>query len=396
MTARGKIRLLLSVAAVALGMGAATYAQHDASDRPQAAAPPPTPVDTVKVEKHPVRLWHSFSARLEAVDEVSLRPQVSGRIVDIRFRDGQPVRKDEVLFVIDPRPFEAAVAQAKADLAGARERQTFAGRELERARKLIRTNAVPERIVDQRENETANARAQVQAAAARLQQAEIDLDHAYVKAPIGGRVSRAEVTVGNLVQAGANSPVLTTIVSDNGIYADFDVDETTYLRHVRSAGAGAASERTIPVKLTVGDGDGDVYEGRIHAFDNRIDPKTGTIRARAHFANADGRLLPGMFATVRMGSASESEAVLLSERAILTDQDRKFVYVVDAGSKAAYREVKLGAAVSGQRVILDGLKPGEEVIVGGTMVVRPNAPVAPKDAAGKAGGEAPAPLAAEG
>jgi len=350
----------------------------------------------VKVEKHPVRLWHSFSARLEAVDEVSLRPQVSGRIVDIRFRDGQPVRKDEVLFVIDPRPFEAAVAQAKADLAGARERQTFAGRELERARKLIRTNAVPERIVDQRENETANARAQVQAAAARLQQAEIDLDHAYVKAPIGGRVSRAEVTVGNLVQAGANSPVLTTIVSDNGIYADFDVDETTYLRHVRSAGAGAASERTIPVKLTVGDGDGDVYEGRIHAFDNRIDPKTGTIRARAHFANADGRLLPGMFATVRMGSASESEAVLLSERAILTDQDRKFVYVVDAGSKAAYREVKLGAAVSGQRVILDGLKPGEEVIVGGTMVVRPNAPVAPKDAAGKAGGEAPAPLAAEG
>jgi multidrug efflux system membrane fusion protein len=396
MSARGKIRLLLSVAAVALGMGAATYAQHDASDQPQAAAPPATPVDTVKVEKHPVRLWHSFSARLEAVDEVSLRPQVSGRIVEIRFRDGQPVRKGEVLFVIDPRPFDAAVAQAKADLAGARERYTYAGRELERARKLIRTNAVPERIVDQRENETANARAQVQAAAARLQEAEIDLDHAYVKAPIGGRVSRAEVTVGNLVQAGANSPVLTTIVSDNGIYADFDVDETTYLRHVRSAGAGAASERTIPVKLTVGAGDGDMYEGRIHAFDNRIDPKTGTIRARAHFANADGRLLPGMFATVRMGSASEGEAVLLSERAILTDQDRKFVYVVDAASKAAYREVKLGAAVSGQRVILDGLKPGEEVIVGGTMLVRPNAPVAPKSAVGKAGGETPARLAAGG
>ncbi|MPY70176.1 MAG: efflux RND transporter periplasmic adaptor subunit [Alphaproteobacteria bacterium] len=394
MSARGKIRLLLSVAAVAVGMGAATYAQHDASDQPQAAAPPATPVDTVKVEKHPVRLWHSFSARLEAVDEVSLRPQVSGRIVDIRFRDGQPVRKGEVLFVIDPRPFDAAVAQAKADLAGARERRTFAGRELERARKLIRTNAVPERIVDQRENETANARAQVLAAAARLQEAEIDLDHAYVKAPIGGRVSRAEVTVGNLVQAGANSPVLTTIVSDNGIYADFDVDETTYLRHVRSAGPGAASERAIPVKLTVGGEE--LSGGRIHAFDNRIDPKTGTIRARAHFANADGRLLPGMFATVSMGSASESEAVLLTERAILTDQDRKFVYVVDAASKAAYREVRLGAAVSGQRVILDGLKAGEEVIVGGMMVVRPNAPVAPKNDVGKAGGESPARLAAEG
>lgn len=397
MSARGKIRLLLSVAAVAASMGAATYAQHEpSSDQPQAAAPPATPVDTVTVERHPVRLWHNFSARLEAVDEVALRPQVGGRIVEIRFRDGQAVEKDEVLFVIDPRPYDAAVAQAKADLAGARERLTFARRELERARKLIRTNAVPERIVDQRENETANARAQVQAAAARLQQAEIDLDHAYVKAPIGGRVSRAEVTVGNLVQPGADSPVLTRIVSDKGIYADFDVDETTYLRHVRSAGTGAASERAVPVRLTVGAGGDEVYEGRIHAFDNRIDPKTGTIRARAHFANGASRLLPGMFATVSMGSASENDAVLLSERAILTDQDRKFVYVVDAESKAAYREVRLGAAVAGQRVILDGLRPGEEVIVGGTMLVRPNAPVAPKGAAGKAGGETPARLAAGG
>jgi multidrug efflux system membrane fusion protein len=385
-----RTRLLLGAAAIAAGLGAATYAAHDLmavpTDKPAAAqAPAAMPVETVTVEQRPVRLWRSFPARLAAVDAVDLRPQVNGRIVEVRFRDGQSVAKGDVLFVIEPGPFEAAATQARADLEAAKEQRNFASRELDRARKLIRTSAVPERMLDERANAFANAKSAVESAAARLVQAEIDLDHAYVKAPIAGRVSRVEVTVGNLVQTGANAPLLTSIVSSDGIYADFEVDENTYLRYVRSAAKDRDAERTIPVRLSVGSNGDEVHEGLIHSFDNRIDPRTGTIRARARFANADGALLPGMFANVKMGAASERDAVLLTERAILTDQDRKYVYVVGPDNKAAYREVTLGASVAGERVIDKGLKAGDQVIVGGLMVVRPNLPVAPRKAAAHEG-----------
>jgi multidrug efflux system membrane fusion protein len=395
-----KSKILLGAAAIAIGIGATAYVQHGltaaVTEQPAAKAAAALPVETVTIEKRPVRIWRSFSARLEAVDEVELRPQVSGRIVEVRFRDGQRVAKGDVLFVIEPRPFEAAVAQARADLDGAKERRTFAERELARARKLIRTNAVAERVLDQRANEFATAKSDVEAAAARLVQAEIDLDHAHVKAPIAGRVSRVEVTIGNIVEAGANAPLLTSIVSSDGIYADFEVDENTYLRYVRSAALDMASEQTIPVRLSAGSEGGEVVEGRIYAFDNRIDPRTGTIRARAHFANADGRLLPGMFARVKMGSATEQDAVLLTERAILTDQDRKYVYIVGPDNTAAYREVALGASISGKRVIDKGLQEGDQVIVGGLMVVRPNLPVEPRKATAQETGGAQANVAAGG
>ena len=377
-----KSRLLLGAAAVAAGIGAVTVARNGvmavANEPPAAEAPAAIPVETVVVRKQAVRIWRNFPARLEAVDEVELRPQVSGRIVEVRFRDGQAVAKGDVLFVIDPRPFEAALAQARANLTGARERSAFAERELQRARKLIRTNAVPERVLDQRANDFATAKSDVEASVARLEQAEIDLDHAYVKSPIDGRVSRVEVTAGNLVQAGANAPLLTSIVSNKGVYADFEVDENTYLRYVRSAATDSEAERSIPVRLSIGPDDAETYEGRIYAFDNRIDPRTGTIRARAHFANGSGRLLPGMFARVSMGSAEMHEAVLLTERAILTDQDRKYVYVVRPDGTAAYREVALGASVAGERIIDKGLAAGERVIVSGLMIMRPNTLVAPR------------------
>ena len=379
-----KSKFLLGVAAVAIGSAAAIYASDGliANEPPaKAAAMPALPVETVVVEKLPVRVWRSFPARLDAVDEVELRPQVSGRIVEVHFKDGQTVARGDVLFVIDPRPFEAARAQARADLDGAKQRRDFAERELIRARKLIRKDAVAERVVDERANDFATAKADVEAAAARLEQAEINIDRAYVKAPIAGRVSRVEVTVGNLVQSGSEAPLLTSIVSNEGIYADFDVDENTYLGFIRSSGHDLSTEKTIPVRLTVGSDGKDVFEGRIHAFDNRIDPRTGTIRARAYFNNADGRLLPGMFAQVKMGGATERDAVLLSERAILTDQDRKYVYVVQPDAKAAYREVALGASVADKRIIEKGLSAGDQVIVGGLMLVRPNTPVAPQPAA---------------
>jgi multidrug efflux system membrane fusion protein len=241
--------------------------------------------------------------------------------------------------------------------------------------------------VDERANDFATAKSDVEAAAARLETAEINLDHAYVKAPIAGRVSRVEVTVGNLVQAGSDAPLLTSIVSNAGIYADFDVDENTYLGFIRSTAHDNASEKAIPVRLTVGSDGKEVHEGRIYAFDNRIDPRTGTIRARAYFDNADARLLPGMFAEVKMGAATEQDAVLLSERAILTDQDRKYVYVVRPDAKAAYREVALGASINDKRIIEKGLSAGDQVIVGGLMLVRPNVPVAPHPAAAQADGK---------
>jgi membrane fusion protein, multidrug efflux system len=375
-------KIVIGAAVIAVGIGAALYTRQGlmatASGQTAAKAPAAVPVETVMVEKRPVRIWRSFPARLDAVDQVELRPQVSGRIVEVHFQDGQTVAKGDVLFVIEPQTFEAAVTQARADLTAAQERRTFTERELMRARKLIRTHAIAESVVDQRANDFASAKSAVETAAARVVQAEIDLDHAYVKAPIAGRVSRVEVTVGNIVQAGANAPLLTSIVSKDGIYADFEVDENTYLRYVRSVARDTKSERTIPVRLFPGSEGGDPVEGRIHSFDNKIDPKTGTIRARAYFANADGRLLPGMFARVKMGSATKQDAVLLTERAILTDQDRKYVYVVRPDKKAAYREVALGATIGGERIIDKGLKAGDQVIVSGLMLVRPNAIVAPR------------------
>lgn len=336
------------------------------------------PVDVVKVEAKPVRLWVTYPARLTAVASAEIRPQVGGEIIEVRFKDGARVEKGEVLFVIDPRPYEAAVDAAKAELAAARQRTAYAAKELERARSLIKTNAISKRVLDERANSYRVAQSEVNAAKARLTRAELDLDYASVKAPITGRVSRAEITVGNLVTAGSAAPLLTTVVSDAEVYADFEVDEKTYLDFVRSAARGLDAERQIPVRVSVAGDGGQEIEGNIHTFDNRIDSRTGTIRARALFANPTGALLPGMFVQVRLGSPSERETVLLTERAILTDQDRKFVYLVDDEGKASYREVTIGAQVEGQRVITSGLKAGDRVITSNLLLLRPNAPVTAK------------------
>jgi multidrug efflux system membrane fusion protein len=330
------------------------------------------------MEPQPFRAWSEFSARLKAVDAADLRPQVSGAIVELRFRDGERVKKGDILFVIDPRPYRAAVEQASAELAAARDRHRHAEKELRRARSLIRSDTISERVLDERANAFAVAKSEVDAAEARLARARIDLDHAFVKAPISGRVSRAEITVGNLVQAGAGAPILTSIVSDAEIYADFEVDERTYFEFVRATAKNVEAERNIPVRLEVGGRNGAEVEGHIHTFDNRIDAATGTIRARALLSNDSGALLPGMFARVKLGSATPRQALMLTDKAILTDQDRKFVYVIDAGGKAAYRQVTVGAAVAGKRIVTSGLAEGDRVITSNLMILRPNTPVAPK------------------
>jgi multidrug efflux system membrane fusion protein len=370
---------LLGAAAVAIVAAAVYWAPTTPETR--AAGPlPPTAVTVQTLSPRKLRVWSEFSGRLRAVDIAEIRPQVGGRITAIRFEDGQYVKAGDVLFVIDPRPYEAAVAQARANLASAQTNAGFARVEFERAASMIKSQVIPQRVYDERANAQRVAAAAVDAAVAQLKQAELDLEYAYVRAPISGRVSRAEITVGNLVQPGPGAPLLTTVVGNGSIYVDFDVDEQTYVESIRGTANGRDDERRIPVELTLAGDSGRVYQGHIHSFDNRIDVATGTIRARAKFDNSDGALIPGMFVAVRLASAAERDVLLIPERAIGFDQSKKFVFVVGDDNKVAYREVELGKPVQGQRVALKGLQAGDRVIVDGVQKVRPNAVVDPKEA----------------
>lgn len=371
--------VIAAIGAVIAGI-ASTYYREDAQATPQAMANAPAiPVSTKVITPQTTRVWSDFSGRLVAVDSAAIRPEVSGRITQLRFRDGQIVKAGDILCVIDPRSYEAAVAKAKAAVATAQSNAKFAKTELGRASDLIRAQAIAARAYDERVTANNVANAAILSAEAELKQANLDLEHAYVKAPISGRVSRAEVTVGNLVQAGPNSPVITSIVASEAVYADFEIDEKTYLQAVRSHTQDGKPEHAVPVELTLrGDSD-HRYKGTIHAFDNQIDGASGTIRARAKFINKDGSLVPGMFASIRMSGAGESEALLVPDRAIGTDQNKKFIYVVGEGNKVMYREVVLGASINGQRIVTSGLEPGERVIVDGVQHVRPDAIVEPKD-----------------
>jgi len=315
------------------------------------------------------------------VDFAEIRPEVSGRITAVRITDGQTVKAGDVLFVIDPAPYEAAAARAEANLASARTNATFAQTELERAANLVKNQAIAQRLYDERVNADKVAAASILVAEAELKQAKINLDHAYVKAPISGRISRAEITLGNLVQAGNGAPLLTSIVSDNGIYADFEVDEQTYMKSIRVKAASRDEERHIPVQVSVQGDEAHPYSGTIESFDNRIDTASGTIRARARFDNKDGALMPGMFVSVKVASGTAVSALLVQDRAIGNDQSKRFVYVVGDDGKVAYREVALGAQVDDQRIVLNGLNAGDRVIVDGLQHLRPNVTVSVKEAA---------------
>jgi multidrug efflux system membrane fusion protein len=336
------------------------------------AAMPPMRVTVTTVVPRRVRVWSEFSGRLRAVDAAEIRPEVGGRITEVLFEDGQAVKAGDVLFVIDPRPYEAAVARARANLASARSNDAYAKAELERGTALVRTQTLAQSVYDQRANASRVAAAEIDAAAAQLRQAELDLEHAHVLAPISGRASRAEVTVGNLVQPGSGAPLLTTIVSSQPIYADFEVDEQTFVETVRGYTNGRDGERRIPVELSVQEGTERSYPGTLYTFDNRIDVASGTIRARAKFDNADGTLVPGMFVSIKLADGAEREELLIPARAIGFDQSKKFVYVVDEDNKVAYREVELGKEVRSQRIVLKGVRPGDRVIVNGVQHVRPD------------------------
>lgn len=333
------------------------------------------PVETTIMNSSDVEIWKNFSGMVVAVDRAEIRPQVSGIITEIRFKDGQQVEKGDVLIVIDPRPYEANLEEAQAALNTAIANANLAEKEYQRAKKLIETDAIARSMLDERVNNREAAAALVKGAKAAVANAQIDMDYAYVKAPISGKVSRAEITEGNLVESGSSAPLLTSIVENDRLYVDFEIDENTYLSTVQASGAEAGQ---VPVVVKV-PGSEKEYKGYVDSFDNRIDPGSGTVRARALFHNDEHILLPGMSVKVLMGSPAQKDRILVSERAIGTDQDRKFVYLIEDG-QATYREIKIGESVDGQRVVLSGLNSGDEVITEGIVRIRPGMPVTSKKA----------------
>lgn len=329
------------------------------------------PVVTSVAELKSIHLWKAFSAQLAAVNYAEIRPQVRGMITEVNMEDNQHVQKGDVLFIIDPRLYAANVQQADAELAIAKAQASLAEKEYARAQELVKTQAISEKTLDERENASIVAKANVARAEAALIQAQINFDYAHIKAPISGTISRAEIKEGNIVEPGPNAPVLTTIVSDEGIYADFDIDEQTYLKYIHQVDSDLKRIQEIPVRLYF-DEDQHSEEGHIHSFDNRINTSTGTIRARAYFPNHHKTLLPGMYGRIEISSPQASSLILVSERAIGTNQDRKFVYVINQQSQVEYREVTLGAKVDHQRIILSGLNQGDVVISEGINRIRPN------------------------
>jgi multidrug efflux system membrane fusion protein len=345
------------------------------------AAPPPPAVSVATVTPTEITAWDEFSGRLEAVERVDVRSRVAGALQAVHFREGSLVKKGDLLITIDPAPYAAEVDRAQAQVASAQARASFSRSEQERSRRLWEDKAIAQREYDERVNAGLEAEASLRAAQATLQTARLSLGYTQVRAPVSGRVGRLEVTVGNLVSAGPGAPVLTTLVSVSPIYASFDADEQTVGRSLKdtadASGARASLDR-IPVRMGTAASDGTPYEGRLQLIDNQVDARSGTVRVRAAFDNKDGALIPGQFARIRMGQAHGSRVVLVNERAIGTDQSKKFVLVVGADDKAEYREVTLGAPANGLRVVSAGLKAGERVIVNGLQHVRPGATVTPQ------------------
>lgn len=360
------------VAALAVIVGGGFAALHSGMGEATAAAAvqaPAVAVDTAAVLSRSITDWHEYSGRLEAVDRVEIRPLVSGTLTAVHFKDGSLVRKGDELFTIDPRPYVAAVDRARAQLAAARARAAYADSDLARGRRLLADNAIARRDFDEKRNAQRVAAADLQAAQAALESAQLDLEHTRITAPIPGRVSRAEITPGNVVSAGAGSRALTTLVSVARMYASFDVDEQSFLQFVSPA--RGAQGMQLPVYLGLADERGYPRKGRLESVDNRLDAASGTIRVRAVFDNPDGALVPGLYACIRLGGGVPHPAVLIDEKAVGTDQDKRYVIVVDAAGRAHYRGVRIGAAYEGYRVVESGLKPGERIVVDGLQRVRP-------------------------
>ncbi len=353
----------------------------DATAASALAQAPPTPVTVAKVESRNVMRWEEFSGRLEAIERVQIRSRVVGQIKAVHFREGALVNQGDPLFTIDPAPYEAAVAGAEAQVASADAKVSLARTELDRGKRLSDNRTISQSDMDQRLSAFTDAQAQLRAARAALTTAQLELGYTEIRAPVAGRVGKIEITPGNLVAAGAASPVLTSLVSVSPIYASFNASEETVMKALaelpKTQGSLPALEQ-IPVEIGTLSDDATPIKGVLHLIDNQVDSTSGTIGVRAVFENPDGKLIPGQFVRVRMGEPKPENRIAISDRAIGTDQDKKFVFVVDADNKVAYRQIKPGAPVDGQRIIESGLNVGDTIVVNGLQRIRPGATVAPQ------------------
>jgi len=350
--------------------------------KPQETARPNSPEVTVgRPVKADLIEWDQFTGRLDAVETVEVRARVSGYLESANFREGAIVKKGDLLFVIDPRPFEAELQRAEGERARAQARLDLAALRLERQRLLLETASVSQDAYDERAAEERQAKADVQAAKAAVEAARLNVEFTRVKAPIAGRISRVVVTEGNLITGGtAQATLLTTVVSLDPIYCYFDSDERTYLKYVRLAREQRrpnSPNSRIPVYLGLADEEGFPHTGHIDFVDNRIDPNTGTMRVRATFPNEDHSLTPGLFARVRVPGSDILRALLVPDEAIGSDQTNRFVYVVDEQNMVDRRPVQLGSSEEGLRFIREGLSPTDRVVVKGLQRLRPGIKVNP-------------------
>jgi len=366
--------MLGSVAALVL----AACGNPEAADQAQAQAAPLVSVAQVVYER--VTEWDEFTGRLQAPQTVNLVPRVSGYIEQVHFSEGALVQKGDLLVQIDPRPFAAEVARLKAELQSAKSASVLADAEYSRAEKLSSQRAISAEVLDSRLARKQQTAAAVASVSAALQRAELDLSYTSMRAPISGRVSYAQVTAGNYVNAGQSQ--LTSLVSTDKMYAYFDVDEQTYLKYARLAQDGKRAdtrdEAANPVYMALASETGFNHIGHVDFVDNRIDAQTGTIRIRASFANTENDLLPGLFARIRLVGSDSYDGVLIDEKAVGTDLNNKFVLVVNASNQLEYRAITLGEKVNGLRIVTDGLAATDKIVVNGLQRVRPNMQIEPK------------------
>ncbi|CCM76145.1 efflux RND transporter periplasmic adaptor subunit [Rhizobium mesoamericanum] len=371
--------LVASVSAAAIFFELPMSTTATAASAPAQA--PAVPVTVAVVASRDVTTWQEFSGRLEAVDRVQIRSRVAGAVQSVHFREGALVKAGDPLFSIDPEPYQAAVSQAEGQVASAEAKVNIAQIELERGRRLSDNKTISQSDLDQRQNAFTEAQAGLRTAQAALRSAQLELGYTEVRAPVAGRVGKIEITVGNLVAAGSTSPALTTLVSVDPIYASFNASEemvTKALAELPPGDSAVPAVEQIPVEVGTLADQGTPIKGKLQLIDNQVDAASGTIGVRAVFNNPRGKLIPGQFVRVRMGEPKAENKILISDRAIGTDQDKKFVFVVDAENKVSYRSVQLGATAEGQRIVESGLTVGDRIVVNGLQRIRPGAVVAPQ------------------
>ncbi len=348
----------------------------DSQSQQQTPSQPPLPVVSVaKVMHESITEWDEFTGRLEATETVVLRPRVSGYIDKVVLEEGALVQQGDLLFAIDDRPYQAEVNRLRAELKAAKSRLALADSDLTRAQSLQSQNAISVEQVDNREAGRDQASAQVEATAAALAIAQLNLDYTQVKAPISGRVSRALITEGNYVSAGQSE--LTTLVSTEQVYAYFDADEQTFLKYKAKTAKQAVNQTQAktPVFLRLVNEDQYTHQGYVDFIDNQVNPQTGTIRARAVFVNLDQQFTPGLFARIKLAATPRYDAILISDRAIGTDLNNKFALVLTEDQRVEYRGIELGPKLDDMRIVRSGLKPGDSIVVNGLQRVRPGSQV---------------------